>query len=159
MQSKQKAVVGNGEATSVNLEIRRSTIKWLSYQDATQLYSILGRVVEDLNADFFRYDLSGFKEQLQLTNYSSDDQGTYHWHMDKGGSVSRKLSLSLQLSDPDSYEGGELQLNFGGKEPIVVPKKKGLITVFPSWAIHQVTPVTSGSRQSLVGWVAGPNFK
>lgn len=161
MKSEIKAVIGsgNGGNGSVNQEIRRSTVMWLSYQDAMELYSILGQVVENLNADFFRYDITGFQEKLQLTNYSSEDQGTYDWHMDKGGKVCRKISLSLQLSDPDSYEGGQLEINLGGKEPVIIPKKKGLISVFPSWAVHRVSPVTSGSRQSLVAWVSGPNFR
>lgn len=155
-----KAVVGSGEKSRVDSKIRRSTIVWLSYDEAPELYSILGHVVEELNADFFRYDLTGFKEKIQLSNYSSEDRGTYSWHMDRGGkAVSRKLSLVMQLSDPNSYEGGELQLNFGGDDPLVIPKKRGLITVFPSWAIHRVSPVISGSRQSLVAWIAGPEFK
>jgi PKHD-type hydroxylase len=159
MESKERGVVGDGAEGSVNSEIRRSTVTWLSYDDARELYRVLGKVVEDLNAEFFRYDLSGFKEKLQLTNYSSEDQGTYDWHMDKGHDVTRKLSLVLQLSDPNDYEGGQLEFNFGGKEPLVIAKRKGLINVFPSWAIHRVTPVTSGSRQSLVAWISGPSLK
>lgn len=159
MKSKEKGVIGDGDGGSVNPEIRKSTVTWLSYEDARELYRVLGKVVGDLNAEFFRYDLSGFQEKLQLTHYSSEDQGKYDWHMDKGYNVSRKLSLVLQLSDPKDYEGGQLEFNFGGKEPLVIAKRKGLINVFPSWAIHRVTPVTSGSRQSLVAWIAGPNFR
>lgn len=154
-----KAVVGSGENSKVDSEVRRSTVVWLTYDEAPELYSILGTVVEELNADFFKYDLTGFKEKIQLSNYRAEDRGTYGWHLDRGGNVSRKLSLTMQLSGPEEYEGGELQLNFGGKEPLSVPKKRGLITVFPSWAIHRVSPVTSGSRQSLVAWLSGPEFK
>ena len=40
-----------------------------------------------------------------------------------------------------------------------VRKQRGLIAVFPSYVLHQVTPVTQGSRQSLVAWISGPAFK
>ena len=83
----------------------------------------------------------------------------YGWHQDFGGLLSRKLSLVMQLSDPEEYEGGELQIMVGGEKPISINKQKGLVVVFPSWAVHQVTPVTKGLRQSLVAWVSGPNFR
>ena len=84
----------------------------------------------------------------------------YGWHQDYGGklSPSRKLSLVLQLADPSQYEGGNLQVMTGG-EPTNVRKQRGLITVFPAYTLHQVTPVTQGTRQSLVAWISGPPFR
>jgi PKHD-type hydroxylase len=72
--------------------------------------------------------------------------------------ISRKLSIVLQLSDPSEYEGGELQI-LTRKEPTSMQKKRGLITVFPAWTLHQVTPVIKGTRQTLVAWISGPAFK
>jgi PKHD-type hydroxylase len=68
------------------------------------------------------------------------------------------LSLVLQLSDPAQYEGGNLQV-MTGSEPQTVRKQRGLVAAFPSYVLHQVTPVTQGTRQSLVAWVSGPQFK
>ena len=84
----------------------------------------------------------------------------YGWHLDYGGNgtPSRKLSMVLQLTDPSQYEGGNLQLMTSG-EPITVRKQRGLVVVFPSYVLHQVTPVTNGNRQSLVSWITGPTFK
>jgi PKHD-type hydroxylase len=83
----------------------------------------------------------------------------YKWHQDFGGSgASRKLSVVLQLSDPSEYEGGELQILTSG-QAISIQKKRGLITVFPAWTLHQVTPVVKGTRQTLVTWISGPQFK
>jgi PKHD-type hydroxylase len=82
----------------------------------------------------------------------------YGWHQDFGGGISRKLSMAVQLSDPSEYDGGALQVMTSG-EPQSIPKKRGMIAVFPSYILHQVTPVTRGSRQSLVAWVSGPPFK
>ena len=84
----------------------------------------------------------------------------YGWHQDYGGKIapSRKLSLVLQLSDPAQYEGGNLQVMTGG-EPANVRKQRGLIAAFPAYTLHQVTPVTQGTRQSLVAWISGPPFR
>jgi PKHD-type hydroxylase len=82
----------------------------------------------------------------------------YGWHQDYGGEISRKLSLVLQLSDPSEYEGGNLQVKTSS-EPQTVKKQRGFIAAFPSYVLHQVTPVTKGNRQSLVAWVSGPQFK
>jgi PKHD-type hydroxylase len=65
----------------------------------------------------------------------------------------------MQLSDPVDYEGGVLELRPHGKDIIKMRKQRGLIVAFPSWTLHQVTPVTQGNRQSLVAWISGPPFK
>ena len=141
-------------------EKRRSEVDWLEYaEDNKWVFKKLSHVVSELNAKYFNFDITGFGEALQLTNYHESRQGTYTWHQDFGSSgISRKLSMVLQLSDPRDYEGGELQL-LTGKTPIKIEKKKGLITAFPAWTLHQVTPVTKGTRQTLVAWVSGPTFK
>jgi hypothetical protein len=61
----------------------------------------------------------------------------------------RQISCSVQLND--DYEGGELTF-FGGRYK--VPKKKGLIVLFPSNFLfpHGVSKVTHGIRASIVTW-------
>jgi PKHD-type hydroxylase len=70
----------------------------------------------------------------------------------------RKLSLSVQLSEPEDYEGGSLLL-YNGEEPMTLPKTRGTGLFFPSYSLHEVTPVTKGIRYSLVAWFLGPRFK
>jgi PKHD-type hydroxylase len=142
-------------------KIRRSDIKWINKDNETEwLFKKLGHIVSSLNTQFYKFDLTGFGEALQLTNYDHSEQGMYGWHQDYGsvGAPSRKLSLVLQLTDPSEYEGGNLQIMTSG-EPVSVHKQRGLVTVFPSYIVHQVTPVTQGSRQSLVAWITGPEFR
>jgi PKHD-type hydroxylase len=122
------------------------------------VFEKLSDVVSKINAEHFHFDLTGFGEALQLTNYDQSEHGMYGWHQDFGAGISRKLSMTVQLTDPSEYEGGNLQM-FTSNEPKSVPKRRGLIAVFPSFVLHQVTPVTQGSRQSLVAWVSGPPFK
>jgi len=158
-EAKQDAYVGEQGVGGVNPDIRRSQVSWLSNTSDTRwVFEKLGFVASRLNANNFGFDLTGFGEPLQLTHYSQSENGMYGWHQDYGGSISRKLSLVLQLSDPSEYEGGNLQVKTGS-EPQTVRKQRGLIAAFPSYVLHQVTPVTQGNRQSLVAWVSGPQFK
>jgi PKHD-type hydroxylase len=83
--------------------------------------------------------------------------------MDVGyGEVNRrKLSLTVQLSDPSEYEGGDFHIWYGGDEGqfITMPKEKGTVLIFPSFLMHRVTPVTKGTRKALVFWTGGEPYK
>ena len=73
----------------------------------------------------------------------------------------RKLSFSLQLSDPDDYEGGNVILldEGGSNRKYVAPRKKGSIILFDSRTKHCVNVVKKGIRKSIVGWVVGPRWR
>jgi len=155
----QNAEVGGTTGSGVNRGIRRSQVSWLSSNPDTRwVFEKLSDIVAKMNAQHFRFDITGFGEKLQLTNYDQSENGMYGWHQDYNGSISRKLSIAVQLTDPAEYEGGNLQILTTG-QPQNVRKQRGLIAIFPSYVLHQVTPVTQGSRQSLVAWVSGPAFK
>lgn len=157
--AEQNAQVGSGAGGVVNANIRRSQVSWLNNNTDTRwIFEKLAYVASKINAEHFRFDLTGFGEPLQLTNYDQSENGMYGWHQDYGGEVSRKLSMAVQLTDPSEYEGGNLQI-MTNSEPQTVQKQRGMIAVFPSYVLHQVTPVTQGSRQSLVAWVSGPAFR
>ena len=120
----------------------------------------MAQAITDTNEKFFKFDLTMI-EKLQFTEYSADELGCYDQHIDPlvwCVPHNRKLSFVLQLSDPSEYEGGDLKL-YTSKEPTVVTKMKGLAVFFPSYILHEVTPVTKGTRRTLVGWVHGPSFK
>jgi PKHD-type hydroxylase len=159
-KAEQRGQAGGMEGEALR-QMRRSQISWLQKTpDTAWVFNKLGHIAASLNAENYRFDLTGFGEPLQLTNYDQSEQGMYGWHQDYGGKTgpSRKLSLVLQLTDPSQYEGGNLQVMTGG-QPQTVRKQRGLVAAFPSYVLHQVTPVTSGNRQSLVAWVSGPAFK
>lgn len=161
INAENRAQVGGNPQGDALAKIRRSKVTWIdNTPDTKWVFEKLAHVASSLNSQFYRFDLTGFGESLQLTNYDQSENGMYGWHQDYGGnrSVSRKLSLVLQLTDPGQYEGGNLQI-MTGISPINVRKQRGLVAAFPSYQLHQVTPVTQGSRQSLVAWVSGPAFK
>ena len=154
--AERNGAVGNSQQDST---VRRSRVGWLDLvTENNWVFEKLSHVVSSINSVNYQFDLTGFGEPLQLTNYKSEETGMYGWHQDFGGKISRKLSVVLQLSDPSEYEGGNLQI-YNGVVPSTVSKQRGLLAIFPSYTLHQVTPVTQGSRQSLVAWVSGPNFK
>ena len=157
--AEQDGRVGGNAMGGVNPNIRRSQVSWLENSaDTKWVFEKLGAIVSNMNAQHFRFDLTGFGEPCQLTNYNQSEHGMYGWHQDYGGGISRKLSMVVQLTDPSEYEGGNLQI-MTSAQPQNVRKQKGLVAIFPSYILHQVTPVTQGSRQSLVAWVSGAAFK
>lgn len=164
LQQKSKAAsknaeIGTGPYNGLDTESRRSQVDWLNNTPNTEwVFKKLAHVAMKLNAEHFRFDLTGFGEPLQLTNYNQNERGMYGWHQDYGTDISRKLSLVVQLAHPSEYEGGDLQI-ITSSTPTSIKKQRGLIVAFPSYVVHQVTPVTQGSRQSLVAWVSGPAFK
>ena len=143
-------------------DIRRADLVWLD-ADRADLWVLdrMMKLVADANRDIFDFALGGFDEALQLTRYRADALGHYDWHSDRGGngfSRFRKLSVVVQLSQPETYEGGDLEINATGRIE-AMPRARGMAILFPSYALHRVTPVTTGTRHSLVTWVHGPNFR
>lgn len=150
------AVVGKGDYIE---SIRRSEVTWVNCDHENMwLFDKLGEKVSYINSRFYNFDITGFGERLQFTNYDEKNNGHYNWHIDAGQGISRKISLVVQLSHPNSYDGGELEL-FTSGEPEKIPKKRGFITFFPSFTLHRVTPVTRGTRQTLVCWITGAPFR
>jgi PKHD-type hydroxylase len=140
---------------------RSSHIAWLDTEDPEYdwIYATLAPLIKEVNDEYFNFDLTHILP-LQFTAYDETYQGHYHAHLDLGRSApNRKLSFSLQLSDPYSHEGGALQFPYNRTEPEIAPRARGKIIFFPSYMLHEVTPVTQGTRYSLVGWVAGPLFR
>jgi len=145
---------------SVRKQYRNSKIKWLPPDKNTNwLYKKLGLLVKQANDTCWGFDIVGFGENLQFGEYNSDVKGHYDWHLDLGKEQNwRKISMSIQLTDPNDYEGGDLQF-YTQRDIITCPRKKGTIIFFPSYLLHKVTPVTKGVRNSLVAWVTGPPLR
>lgn len=141
--------------------IRESKTGWISENpDISWFYGKMAYIARSLNAKYYRFDLYGFLEDFQYTVYVGGDNGHYNWHIDAGSTTTtpRKLSLVLQLTDPEEYEGGELQLMASG-EISTVKKERGFVAAFPSYVLHRVTPVTKGVRKTIVVWTTGPAFR
>jgi PKHD-type hydroxylase len=147
-----------GAENKIDRSFRESQIAWLYGPDIEFAFHRVSNCILAMNNQFFNFDLFGMAEGFQFTKYVAPT-GHYGMHIDKvlNGRV-RKLSLTIQLSAPEDYEGGELVLQLG-KEPDLMPKELGKMLVFPSYVLHEVRPVTKGTRYSLVAWVTGKPFK
>jgi PKHD-type hydroxylase len=141
-------------------KVRKSKITWLQEKDEWQwLYDKFIELTGISNKAMWQSELVGMTEKIQYSHYYGDG-GHYSWHMDLGNghAARRKITIVVQLSDPDDYEGGDLEFMLRA-DPTTVPKNKGAVVLFPSWMLHRVTPVTKGLRKSLVAWVSGPSWK
>lgn len=140
-------------------DIRKSKVYFMHPNENTAwIYRKLTGIVENLNQQFFRFDLYNFGEAFQFTEYSAPGEH-YTWHVDMAiDHTPRKLSIAIQLTDPDEYEGGDFEI-WHSSEPTKLNRQRGTVLVFPSYQLHRVTPVTKGTRNSLVAWVGGPCLK
>jgi PKHD-type hydroxylase len=140
-------------------DVRNCKVRGLDLKNnVTQMvYSRLEHFVQDCNYDYFKYDIYGFAENIQLLEYNVG--GKYTKHIDNvANDIVRKFTVVINLTDHTLYEGGELQIHTQ-EIPTVPPKTIGTAVMFPSHVLHGVTPVTSGTRFSLIAWVAGPPLR
>ena len=138
-------------------DARCTSIHWVDPRN------LLNRAIQsfmlEANSKFFNYDIET-SETLQFGKYEVG--GKYDWHKDTlivNEEKGRKLSTTVQLSDPDDYVGGDFQFFNGGHEPEDLKiRKQGSVVVFDSRDWHRLTPVTKGVRYSLVLWSSGRRF-
>ncbi len=119
------------------------------------LFGGLEQALEQLNARF-GFELSGFDEGIGIATYGP---GAYtDWAMDLGAGArsNRKLSLIVQLSDENDYDGGDVQFLATGQ---TAPRSRGSLIVYPSYLMHRMCPVSRGTRVALVSWLSGPAFR
>jgi PKHD-type hydroxylase len=156
----QPAFVGGIEpsADDETHKIRKSNICFIEEDSFNWVYDKLTTAVNYVNSTNYNKTLYGI-EPLQYTEYDSSYNGFYATHKDENEfeiniGLLRKLSFTMQLSREEDYTGGSLIIH--NNEPIISSKKFGNITFFDSSIPHEVTPVETGIRKSLVGWIVGP---
>ena len=140
---------------------RITRVAWIEHKAEMEwLFAKLEKAVLEINAQFYSFDLFGLEQAFQYTIYDGAEGGHYDWHVDLGGHDTefRKISLSLQLTEPSRYEGCDLILQ-AGSGPFSAERARGTLIAFPSYVLHRVTPVQSGTRKSLVIWVNGPPYR
>ena len=156
---------------------RKSEIVWVNDQ---WIYKEIHPFIHEANKTAgWNFDWD-FSESCQFTKYGVGQH--YGWHCDSWdkpydkpndlnshGKI-RKLSVTVSLSDPSEYEGGNLEFDFRNQVDWERNKKskikecteirpRGSIIVFPSFVWHRVNPVTRGTRYSLVIWNLGKPFR
>lgn len=151
------ALVGGTQS----LNTRRARIQWLDEErESAWVFRRLLDTIANANRRHFDFQLSHFAEKMQIALYEADPGGFFDWHSDIGDgplAAQRKLTMVVQLSKADDYDGGTLETNADG----VVRAASRLIgsaLLLPSFVLHRVTPVTRAKRYSLTIWAHGPAF-
>lgn len=168
---------------ALNKDKRNSQNAWIP--TSHWIGGFIWHYVQRANRENFLYDIRNIDgENIQFTRYGEGE--FYSWHNDAGLATHykpmsvgnrgndeqilqdfvnenceliRKLSVVVQLSHPDEYEGGNLQIIDETGRSYVAPRKRGTVIIFDSRAQHRVLKVTKGVRRSLVSWVVGPRWK
>lgn len=142
--------------------VRSNKLAWVSVNEENNwFHDRLASAVKFINEQSWNFDLE-YISPLQYTKYCKvNDKYIDHIDMAAMSAEYRKLSFSLQLDDENSYKGCDLVITTGGtkENEIYTQRKQGTINFFPSFILHRVTPLISGQRNCIVGWVCGPEFK
>ena len=149
----------DGDAPVTDTSIRSSKVSWLNSD--SQIREKIWSYVSQANLNAFGVEVLN-KSPFQYTEYHASDGGHYDWHTDVNWNgdtdLDRKLSVTVQLSDPSDYEGGSFEIN-ECENPGPESRAKGTVLIFPSYLMHRVLPITSGCRRSLVSWYEGPRWR
>ena len=147
----------------VNEEIRNSKNSWIPTEH--WIGGWLWYYIQNSNRQNFNYDIEDIDGgTVQYTHYSTGE--FYNWHQDADIDICdskddyiRKLSFTLQLSDPTDYTGGEVEFLDNSDKRFFAPKQRGTMIIFDSRIRHRVRRIKSGTRKSIVGWCMGPRWK
>jgi PKHD-type hydroxylase len=157
----QSATVGFDTNSRDDQSYRSSSIRWFDPHRERDVVDRVMQFVHASNRSNFGVDIVAPYE-VQFTEYHGTQQGKYDWHQDvwleSPRPFDRKLSVVVQLSAPEDYEGGQFEF-FGLQQPGATFAARGSLLVFPSFLQHRVLPVTGGARRSLVTWVEGPHWR
>ena len=149
------------EATTFNAaeDYRKSNVRWV---DDQEIQEMLWWYAREANRFAFGLDVQN-TGMVQFTEYGTEYGGKYDWHHDvdwqSDAAFDRKISVVLQLSDGNYYEGCDFQFDEVQNPDHDALRAKGTIICFPSYLRHRVTEITKGTRYSLVAWFEGPRWK
>ena len=162
----QDGLIGENGTEVLRDSYRRSKIRFIYANDPkfSYIFDMFWKTAVSANDDFFQFNISRLSF-VQFTEYDAKYQGEYKAHHDvfwlnNDPVYHRKLSATVQLSDPNSYVGGNVEMvDSIHTPPAEDVRMRGTIFYFPSFMTHAVTPVTSGTRYSLVAWFEGKKWQ
>ena len=145
-ETKRGRLLGEEQA----VKYRNCDVSWLEMEPEEHrwIYQRALDVARQANESVFHLDIIGFTERFQIITYKAGDH--IDWHIDIGprGQSLRKISMVIQLSDPESYVGGDFEF-YAFYQAERMPRERGSVLVFPSYLLHRVSEVTAGERKSV----------
>lgn len=146
-----------GISSSEDPEYRKCRTSFLEErEDSAFVFERVRRMARVLR-DKYRFRLAGFTEPLHFITYDVGCQFGWHTDLGEGDTSTRKISISIQLSEAGDYAGGDLEFCPHGQ--IAEFRGLGNALAFPAYIPHRVLPITSGRRHALVAWLHGPAFE
>jgi len=136
-----------------NEDVRKSDIYFPAPQEARRTFNVIQSLIIQEYAGK-KLDVAQISE-VQFVHYPIG--GKFDWHQDiiglrPGETKTRGLTFSMNLSDTDEYDGGNLTLKLTEDKTMSLGREKGSWIVFPSFIRHRVDEVTRGSREAIVVW-------
>ena len=161
----QDGIVGLGNGEGINYNTRRSKIRFINAGDwrFQYIFDALWKTALDANRDFFGLHVTKL-DFIQFAEYDESYKGEYKEHHDvfwlnNDPVYHRKLYCVIQLSDPNDYVGGDLELTDTGTQLDKDVREQGTFIYFPSLFRHRANPVTRGTRYSIAAWFEGPKWR
>ena len=109
----------------------------------------------------WNFNIKQVENNMKLLEYKTGNFYTWHSDFNSGKSSRRKLTAIIQLSDPNDYIGGDLEMAIQELDTLEyynLPKEKGTLLIFPSLLFHRITPITMGTRHSIQEFILGDTF-
>ena len=159
----EDATIGTDSLADTRLDdkTRKTNIHWNNDQD---LFDMAFHYMQSANKKSGWNLQVDAAESFQIGQYPTG--GHYNWHVDGLGldpinapenksmhGKVRKISMVVWLNE--DFKGGDFQFHKSHLKSNVIKPKQGSIIMFPSWVMHRVTPVTQGTRYSMVSWFVG----
>jgi hypothetical protein len=128
-------------------------------QEFSELFFNMEKRIREINDSQYQFDISGIHEDIKVISYKDGDR--FDWHYDIVGisTSNRKINFSIQLSDSDEYEEGDLEFFLVDIKHNPATRKAGTLICYPSYLPHRASAVKSGQRLVLVGHVNGNAFR
>lgn len=144
-------IAGDSKLDKPSRTYRSAEVSNLHFSESPALYKLTMKLVEIVEK-FYKTPISNYTSHYQLIRYETGDFYKKHEDVTEKKSPKRVLSVVFFLSDPLEYEGGYLRV-YSGEKSIRMPQESGTGVIFPSTMLHEVTPVTAGTRFVLVTWL------
>ena len=152
----KRAPVLAKDGTNVKSRNRTCHSCWLPKSPHFQwLYNYIAAVTDEVNTAHYQFDIMDM-QQLQVLRYGPLQK--FKWHYDTFDGSDRKLTMVINLSRPQEYLGGGLQVegDWVGHEKA---REQGSANFFPAWLKHRARAPIWGTRWALVAWITGPAWK
>ena len=112
------------------------------------------------NENIWGFNLYPLVDDKVLNYNMYRPQTEYSWHVDvnRNANHDMKLTMLINLSE-GRYTGGKFALFEGSCIEVEEFSGPGDVVIFPSYINHRVTPIRSGTRNTLTVWFNGPRWR